>query len=99
MYHSYIMKRTQIYLDEAQDARLGRLAVETGVRKSALIRKAIDAFLQGPSDEKVRLARFRAALNEIERRPLSLPEGRRYVEELRRTDLLRQEELERRRRA
>ncbi|MGH2750441.1 MAG: ribbon-helix-helix domain-containing protein [Actinomycetota bacterium] len=93
------MKRTQIYLDEAQDARLGKLAAETGIRKSALIRQAIDAFLQGPRDDAVRLARFRAALEETQQHPVSLPDGRRYVEDLRRADLSRQEELERRRRA
>lgn len=99
MYDLYIMKRTQIYLEEAQDVRLGKLAAETGVRKSALIREAIDAFLQGPRDEGVRLARFRAALKETEQHPVSLPDGRRYVENLRRADLSRQEELERRHRA
>jgi len=99
MYDSYIMKRTQIYLEEAQDARLARLAADTGVKKSALIREAIDAFLQGPRDDAVRLARFRAALEEIEEHPISLPDGRSYVEGLRRADLSRQEELERRHRA
>ena len=99
MYDSYIMKRTQIYLDEAQDRRLAKRAVSRGVTKSALIREAIDAFLEGPEDGAERLARFRAALDEIERRPVSLPKGRRYVEELRRGDLLRLEELERRRRS
>ncbi len=39
------MKRTQIYLDEDQDARLERRARVTGATKSSLIRSAIDAFL------------------------------------------------------
>ena len=99
MYDLYIMKRTQIYLDEAQDARLGKLATQTGVTKSALIRQAIDAFLQGSRDDSVRLARFRAALSEIERHPIALPNGRSYVEGLRQGDLSRQEELEHRRRS
>lgn len=41
----YIMKRTQIYLDEDQDSKLGRRAAAAGVTKSALIRMAIDRFL------------------------------------------------------
>lgn len=40
------MKRTQIYLDEDQDARLERRAQATGMTKSALIRAAIDRFLR-----------------------------------------------------
>jgi predicted DNA-binding protein len=99
MYDLYIMKRTQIYIEEAQDARLGQLAAETGVRKSTLIREAIDAFLQGPRDDAVRLARFHAALEELERHPISLPDGRSYVESVRSADSSRQEELEHRRRA
>jgi predicted transcriptional regulator len=39
------MRRTQIYLDEAQDARLERRARAAGVTKSSLIRAAIDSFL------------------------------------------------------
>ncbi len=41
----YIVKRTQIYLDEDQDAKLERRAAAVGVTKSALIRAAIDKFL------------------------------------------------------
>ncbi len=41
----YIVKRTQIYLDEDQDAKLGRRAAAAGVTKSALIRMAIDRLL------------------------------------------------------
>ncbi|MEO7804657.1 MAG: CopG family transcriptional regulator [Actinomycetota bacterium] len=48
------MKRTQIYLDEDQDERLGRRAQAAGTTKSAVIRAAIDAFLVGPriSDQR-----------------------------------------------
>ena len=42
---TYIVKRTQIYLDEDQDRRLERRAAAAGVTKSALIRSAIDRFL------------------------------------------------------
>lgn len=48
------MKRTQIYLDERQDDRLGARARSTGVTKSALIRAAIDAYLaRGPEPSRV----------------------------------------------
>jgi predicted transcriptional regulator len=42
---TYIVKRTQIYLDDEQEARLDRRARATGVTRSALIRAAVDAFL------------------------------------------------------
>jgi len=41
----YIMKRTQIYLEEEQDRRLQERARATGQTKSALIRDAIDRLL------------------------------------------------------
>lgn len=41
----YIVKRTQIYLDEEQDRKLERRARASGVTKSELIRRAIDRFL------------------------------------------------------
>lgn len=39
------MKRTQIYLDDGQDARLEKRARASGRTKSALIREAINRFL------------------------------------------------------
>jgi predicted transcriptional regulator len=47
------VKRTQIYLDDEQEARLDRRARATGVTRSALIRAAVDAFLarDKPSNE------------------------------------------------
>ena len=45
----YIMRRTQIYLDEEQHARLEQLSEASGVTKSQLIRDAIErAYLGGP---------------------------------------------------
>lgn len=41
----YTMKRTQIYIDDDQDRLLERRAKAAGTTKSALIRRAIDAFL------------------------------------------------------
>lgn len=40
------MKRTNINLREDQWAKLGKLSVITGATMSALIRKAIDAYLK-----------------------------------------------------
>lgn len=97
MYTSYIVKRTQIYLDDEQEARLARRAAAAGVTKSRLIREAVDAYLEGPAEEGLRLERFRAALDELSKAPLDLPDGRTYVEELRAADLRRQEELDSRR--
>ena len=42
VYDSYIVKRTQIYLDDRQDDDLARRAAAEGVTKSALIRRAVD---------------------------------------------------------
>lgn len=92
------MKRTQIYLDEDQDARLAKRAEAAGVTKSTLIRQALDDFLQGPSDEGSRLARFLTAVEEIAGDPLDLPDGAAYVEQVRAADIERQRELDRRKR-
>ena len=97
MYDSYIMKRTQIYLEETQDVHLGRRARATGVTKSTLIREAIEAYLTAP-EEVTELDRFRAALKEIERKPVAFEDGASYVERIRRTDAERQAEIEQRRR-
>jgi hypothetical protein len=97
MYDSYIVKRTQIYLDETQDAQLGRRAKAAGVTKSTLIREAIGRYLDAGEDQAIRLARWRAALAEASRIAPYLPKGRRYVEDLRGADLARQRELETRR--
>ena len=66
MYNLYIMKtaqtlaRTQIYLTQAQQTRLGQACKGTATTKSELIRRAIDQFLdqQGqpnPKDKAQRL--------------------------------------------
>lgn len=98
MYILYIMKRTQIYIDENQDARLSKRAEAAGVTKSSLIRQALDEFLEGPLDEKARLSRFVSTVEEIVKTPLDLPDGAAYVEEIRARDVERQEELQRSRR-
>lgn len=52
------MKRTQIYLDDAQDLRVEARARAEGTTKSAVIRQAIDAYLRRGS----RRAELAAAL-------------------------------------
>jgi Ribbon-helix-helix protein, copG family len=99
VYNSYIVKRTQIYLDETQDEQLGRRAAAEGLTKSALIRRALDVYLSGVDDEELRLARFKAAVDAVAGVAPDLPQGSLYVERLRAIDLQRQEELERQRRA
>lgn len=92
------MKRTQIYLGDEQDDQLAQRAASEGVTKSALIRRAIDEYLEGGDDERVRLARFRAAVDAVAGSAPELPDGAVYVERLRALDTRRQDELERRRR-
>jgi len=45
MYDVYTMKRKQIYLTEEQERRLKELAVDRRVPEAALIREALNAFL------------------------------------------------------
>jgi hypothetical protein len=99
VYDSYIVRRTQIYLDDRQDDELGRRAAAEGVTKSALIRRAVDVYLNGADDEELRLARFQAAIEAVAGVAPDLPKGSLYVERLRALDVRRQEEIERRRRA
>ncbi len=88
------MKRTQIYLDEQHDRELARRAKATGVTKSELIRQAIGKLLAAPDDGDRRLTRFRRAVAAAAGQVADLPEGRVYVERLRRTDVERQRELD-----
>ena len=99
MYDLYIVKRTQIYLDNRQDDDLARRAAAEGLTKSALIRRAVDAYLDNDGDDELRLARFKAAVDAVAGVAPDLPQGSLYVERLRALDVGRQEEIERRRRA
>jgi hypothetical protein len=99
VYDSYIMRRTQIYLDDRQDAELDRRAAAEGVTKSALTRRAVDVYLNGADDEELRLTRFHAAVEAVAGVAPDLSAGALYVERLRALDVRRQEEIERRRRA
>ncbi len=97
MYVSYIMKRTQIYLDLDQDHRLARQATAAGTSKSTLIREAIESYLSSADDEAGRLKQFQSALDGVERAPVKLESGRDYVERMRTVDEERREDSERRR--
>ncbi len=97
MYDSYIMKRTQIYLDEDHDRRLAVRARSAGVSKSTLIREALAEYLDPASDHEARLICFSAALDEMAHTPAQLPPGREYVETLRTADRAREDALDERR--
>jgi hypothetical protein len=99
VYDSYIVKRTQIYLEDSQDDDLARRATAEGLTKSALIRRAVDQYLDNDGDDELRLARFKAAVDAVAGAAPDLPQGSLYVERLRALDVGRQEEIDRRRRA
>lgn len=98
MYIMYIMRRTQIYLEEGQHRLLGRRARAAGTTRSDLIREAVDAYLEGDDDQRVRLQAFRAAVRAASGSVPQLRKGSRYVDDVRRADLERELDLERRRR-
>lgn len=89
------MRRTQIYLDEEGDRRLAERAVASGRTKSALIREAIDRFLNGTAtDELQALTRFRAAVRNASGAVPRLPAGSDYAREMRAGDRERETMLE-----
>ncbi len=100
MYAAYIMRRTQIYLGEDQDAMLDARARATGTTKSALVRDAIDAFLTDDATSQASgIARMRAALAGASGIAAHLPSGAEYVEGIRARDANRADRLEERRSA
>ncbi|MDP2712791.1 MAG: CopG family transcriptional regulator [Solirubrobacteraceae bacterium] len=87
MYAAYIVRRTQIYLGEEQDAMLDARARATGATKSALVRDAIDAFLSDDSASAASgVARMRAALAGAAGTATNLPSGADYVDGIRAID-------------
>lgn len=90
------MKRTQIYLDEQQDAELAERAAAEGRTKSELIREAVDGYLAGAETEEQRMARFRETIHRVAGTAPYLPPGEVYVRKMREADLARQEMLEKR---
>lgn len=98
MYAAYIMRRTQIYLDNEQDALLEQRAEAAGTTKSAVIRDAIDAFLGDDSRASAAaLQRFRSAVGEASGIAAYLPSGSEYVDAVRAADREREAALESRR--
>jgi hypothetical protein len=99
MYSAYIVRRTQIYLEEQQAGALARRARVRGVTASHVIREAIDEYLAAPEDESEReLARFRAALDESFGSAPGLEPGAAFARRLRRADAERARGLDARRR-
>lgn len=98
MYSTYIMKRTQIYLETEQDRKLAGRATAAGTTKSHVIREAIEQYLASPDQPTTQLAQFRAVIDALASDPVAFPDGRSYVENLRAIDRRREREIERRRR-
>jgi len=96
MYAAYIVRRTQIYLADAQERALAARAERVGRTKSALIREAIDRYLEPSSAERSALAQMRAAVAGASGCAAHLPPGEQYVEQLRAGDRERARELDER---
>jgi len=94
MYCTYIVKRTQIYLEPEQSRALARRANVRGVTSSHLIREAITAYLADPTDDAGELAAQRSALLGSAGTIPDLPPGIEAVERLRDGDQARDQELE-----
>lgn len=97
MYPTYIVRRTQIYIGDNQDRLLDERAESLGTTKSAIIRDAIDAFLQPDASRDASVDRFRTAVRGAAGIAEYLPSGNEYVEELRAADAERERELQARR--
>jgi metal-responsive CopG/Arc/MetJ family transcriptional regulator len=90
------MRRTQIYLDSEQAARLDERAAAEGSSRSTVIRRAVDAYLeQEDQDAAVWKAQWRKALEESAGIAPYLGEGSEYVEDIRRADAERLDRFER----
>jgi len=98
MYGVYIVRRTQIYLDERQDRAVSDRASASGRTKSALIRDALDAYLAPTGGAQADVARLRAAVAAASGAAPYLAGGSDYVAELRQADRERELELDARRR-
>ena len=92
----YIVKRTQIYLDDDQARGLGERAALSGRTKSELIREAIDRYLEHADTASAVLARFHEAVTASAGAIRRLPPGPDYVNKLRRTDQRREKALDQR---
>ncbi len=83
MYDLYIVRRTQIYIDEVQRERLASIAERSGTTMSGVIRDAIDSYLERESSDAARLSRFRAAVTAAAGSAPTLPAGEEYVDVIR----------------
>lgn len=89
------MNRTQIYLDDAQTARLDERAAAEGTSRSTVIRRAVDVYLaQEEQDAAVWREQWRQAVEKSAGRAPYLEEGAEYVEDVRRADAARLSQLE-----
>ncbi len=90
------MRRTQIYLGEDQTERLDERAAASRTTRSEVIREAVDAYLDRPTerDEQARLAQFREAVDQVAGIAPYLTHD--YVDEMRGAGASKLDELERR---
>jgi metal-responsive CopG/Arc/MetJ family transcriptional regulator len=87
-------RRTQIYLDEGQTAKLDERAAAEGTTRSTLIRRAIDAYLaQEMQDAEDWRAQWQEAVAETAGIAPYLEDGVEYVEKLRRAEAERSREI------
>jgi hypothetical protein len=89
-----VVERTQIYLTPEQQRELERRVAGSGRTKSDLIREALDAYLGGAEPNEGWRRRWVAAVDAAYGAAPYLPAT--YVEDGRRLEVDRQEELERR---
>jgi predicted transcriptional regulator len=83
----YIMRRTQIYLDDGQTARLDERAAAEGVTRSMMIRRAVEQYLtRGERDTEAWQAQWQKAVRRTAGAAPYLPQGAAYVEALRTAD-------------
>lgn len=89
------MRRTQIYLDDDQTARLDERAAAQGVTRSLVIRRAVEDYLTREEHDK---SDWRGQWHKAVRKTAGiaryLPEGATYVEALRAADADRLREFE-----
>lgn len=88
-------RRTQIYLDDSQTAELDKLASAERTTRSTIIRRAIDAYLaQELHDAAAWREQWQKAVAETAGIAPHLEDGVEYVDNLRRGEAKRLEELD-----
>ena len=90
------MHRTQIYLDDAQTARLDQRAAAEGASRSTLIRRAVDLYLtQEERDTAAWQTQWTKAVEATAGIASHLEEGSDYVESIRGQDAERLSDFDR----